>query len=150
MKKNQIIILALSIATLLILAGIVVLFLSENWLQKPVIPKETIPAGAEENFYLYLELPSVSGKFLEFNRVKSEITILYFNTETMKTVRQVFEMDEETIFSKAAFDLYQPDLFLGRELQKVRQETPVTVFYLSPEEEEVVPLARLIRVEASF
>lgn len=147
MKKNQIIILVLSLATLFILAGIVILFLSENWVQRPVMPEETIPEGAEENFYLYLELPSVGGKFLEFNRVKSEIAVLYFDKETMKTVRQMFKTDEETLFSKASPDPYQPDLFLGKELQKVQQETPVAVFYLSSEKEEEIPLARLIQVE---
>jgi len=147
MKKNQIIILALAV---LILAGIVTWVFLQKQDQGIVPSEETIPAGAEENFYLYLELPSRSGKFLKFDEAKSEIHILYFDTEAMKIAAKAFRVDGQTIFSKATFEPYQPDLFPQKDLEKVRQETQTTVFYLSAENENENPLARLIQVRASF
>jgi hypothetical protein len=95
-----------------------------------------------------LELPSYGGKFLEFDEAKSEITIIYFNTETMKVNQQTFKVDKETIFSKTTLDPYQPDFFPKEDLEKVEQETQTTVFYLRSE--NGTPLARLIQVETSF
>ena len=104
----------------------------------------------EQRFRSYLELPSYSGKFLEFNEARSEVTILYLDTETMKVNQEIFKMDKETIFSKATLDPYQPDFFPKEDLKKVKQETQTTVFYLSAEKESEIPLARLVRVEALF
>jgi len=144
-KKYLIVILA---ATVLILAGVVAwIFLQK---QEIVPPSEVIRPGAEEDFYLYLKLPALSGKFLEFDEIKSEITILYFDTKKMKVFSQNFKIDKDTIFSKAAFEPNQPDLFPKKDLKKVKQETQTTVFYLSAEKENETPLARLIQVETSF
>ncbi|HUW72025.1 MAG TPA: hypothetical protein VMV66_02470 [Candidatus Humimicrobiaceae bacterium] len=142
MKRSYLII-VIAIATL-ILAGIIV----EFFLQKQEILPPLEVFLPEQKFHSYLELPSLSGKFLEFDEAKSEITILYFNTETMKVNQKTFKTDKETIFSKATFNLYQPDLFLEEELKKVKQETQTTVFYLSAE--NGILLARLIQVETSF
>jgi len=148
-KKYLIVILA---ATVLILAGVVALvFFQKQRAILPIVPsEEVIRPGAEEDFYSYLELPSHNGKFLKFDKTKSEITILYFDTETMKIISQTFKIDKKTIFSKVPSESSKPDLFPKKDLQKVEEETRTTVFYLLPEKENEIPLARLIQVEASF
>lgn len=142
MKRNYLVIIIV-IATL-ILAGIIVEFLLQ---EREILPLLEIVLP-EERFHSYLGLPSLSGKFLEFDEAKSEITILYFNTETMKVNQKTFKIDKETIFSKAISDPYQPDLFPKENLEKVKEETITTVFYLSVENE--IPLARLVQVETLF
>lgn len=153
MRKNQIIISVLILAVLIMSGVIVQVFLQEEGKkeeQRPIISEDAIPAGAEENFYLYLKLPSVSGKFVKFDEVKSEINIIYFNTETMKIVSQNFKIDTETIFSKISFEPDKPNIFSRKDFKNVEQEIWATVFYLSSEKENEIPLARLIKVEASF
>lgn len=141
MKRNCLII----VIAALVLAGIIVgVFLQNKEILPPII-EVFLP---EQRFRSYLELPSYSGKFLEFDEAKSEITILYFNTDTMKVNQETFKMDKETIFSKATIGPYQPDLFSKEDLEKVKQETQTTVFYLTSE--SGIPLARLIQVETSF
>lgn len=150
MKKDYLIIIL--VVAVLILAGVVTwIFLQKQEVVPPAVPpEEVIPAGAEEKFYSYLELASRSGKFLEFDEAKSEIKILCLDTETMKIATESFKIDEETVFSKMSPDLYQPDIFPRKELTKIKQEAQITVFYLLPEKENEIPLARLIQVEASF
>jgi len=145
MKKIFLIIIIL--ITVLILAGIVVEFFLQK---KEAVPLSSEVVSLEEKFYSYLELPSRNGKFLEFDEAKSEISILYFNTETMKINQETFKIDKDTIFSKVAFDHYQPDLFSQEDLKKVKQETQTKIFYLLPEKENEIPLARLIQVESLF
>lgn len=130
----------------LILIGIIV----ELLLQKQEAVKTEKVLSPEEKFHSYLELPSLSGKFLEFDEVKSEISILYLNTETMKIAAKIFKIDQETIFSKVAFELYGPNIFPKKGLKEVKQEIQTTVFYLPSEEENEIPIARLIQVETSF
>jgi len=149
MKKNQLIII-LALAALIIAGIFAWSFLSEREEKEPVVSKDVIPADAEENFYSYLELASFSGKLLRFDEDKSEIHIFYFDREINKTASRVFKIDQETIFSKALFEPGQPDLFPGKELKKVKEETYTTVSYLPAEKENEIPLARLIRVKASF
>ena len=144
MKKNQLIILL--ILVILILAVIVVWIFSQK--QEAVFLLEAVRPGAEEDFYSYLELPSRSGKFLGFDENTLELTVLYFDTETMKTAVQPFKIDKETILSISLFEPYEPNLFPLKTLQEVKQETQTTVSYLSAENE--MPTARLIRVKASF
>jgi hypothetical protein len=108
-----------------------------------------VPTGEDiKNFYLYLDLPSISGKFMRFDEVESEIHVIYFNKETRKVSVQTFKVDQDTIFSKLISKPRQPNLFSEKELQGIKQETPVTVFYLLAENEN--QLARLIQVEDSF
>ena len=144
MKRDSLIII-ITIAAL-ILAGVLTGF----FLQKHEILPPLEIVLPEQRFHSYLELPSYGGKFLEFDESKSEITILYFNTETMKVSQKTFKIDQDTIFSKVTFNLYQPDLFPKEDLQGVKQETQTTVFYLITEKENELPLARLIQVGASF
>lgn len=146
MKKNYLIVIL--VVAVLILVGVVAwIFLQK---QENVPPSEVIRPGAEEDFYSYLELPFLSGKFLEFDEAKSEIRILYFNIEAMKVFTKTFKIDRDTIFSKATPGFYQPNLFPEKDLQMVRQETPIAVFYLQAEKENEISLARLIQVENSF
>jgi len=142
MKRSCFIIIIVIAA--LISASIIVEFLLQRWETAPEV------SSPEQEFYSYLELPSYSGKFLEFDQAKSEVTVLYFNTETMKINQKTFKIDKDTIFSKAIIDPYRPDLFLKEDLKKVKQETLTTVFYPAAEETNEIPLARLIQVEASF
>ena len=136
MKKHLII----SLAIFLILVAIL-FFWKQN-------PEESIRSGAEEDFYIYLKLPSFSGGFLEFDEDRSEIRMLYLTPETMKVAIKSFKVDKETIFSKATLNSYQPDLFPRGDLKRVGQEARVKVFYLTVENE--IPLARLIQAEALF
>jgi len=131
----------------IILALVIVLF--RFFLQEEK-SEEGIRPGAEEDFYTYLGLPSVNGKFLELNEAESEITILYFDTETMKIARETFKIDGETVFSKARFEPQLPDLFPKEDLRKVKQETQITAFYSAEKKEGEPLLARLIQVRASF
>lgn len=141
--KRSCLIIIIAIAAL-ILAGIIFEFFLQN---REILPPLEIVLP-EQRFRSYLELPSYSGKFLGFDEAKSEITILYFNTETMKVNQKTFKIDKETIFSKMALNPYQPDLFPKEELKKIKQEAQTTVFYLTVE--GGIPLARLIRIEALF
>jgi len=144
MKKDYPIII-LAVAAL-IWAGVAIWI----FLQKPETapPEDIIPVGAEWKVSSYLELPSRSGKFLEFDEAKLEMTIFYFNTETMKVTAEIFKIDQETIFSKMPFEASQPNLFPRKGLREVKEETQITVFYLPAE--SGLPLARLVQVEALF
>jgi len=114
-------------------------------------PEEFVPAeGDIENFYLYLELPSISGKFLNFEEEKAEISIIYFNEETNKISTKIFKVDQETLFSKLISESDSPNLFPEKEILIVDQETKTNIFYNSSEEEKEKPLAKLIQIEVSF
>ena len=146
MKKNYLIVIL--VVAVLILAGAAAwIFLQK---QETVQSEEVVRPGAEEDFYSYLKLPSHNGKFLEFDEAESEISIIYFDIETMKVYAKTFKIDKDTIFSKATPGLYHSDLFPKKDLKNVRQETPTTIFYLPAEKENEVSLARLIQVETSF
>ena len=147
MQKKQITFLILAV---LVLVGIFTWLFLQKQETKPVVSEKAIPQRAEENFYKYLELPSRSGMFINVDETKLEININYFDIETMKIKNQAFRIDAETIFSKAAFDPYQPDLFPKKGFQEVKRETTTKIFYLPPEKEDEIPLARLIQVQASF
>ena len=149
MKKNQLIII-LALAALIIAGIFAWSLLPEREEKEQVVSEDVIPADAEENFYSYLELASFSGKFMGFDKDNSKLTILYFNTETMKINSQSFRVDAETVFSKAAFEPYQPNIFARKDLEKIKPETVTKVFYLPAEEVNQLPLARLIQVEALF
>lgn len=139
MKKQAIILLVI------LLAFIAILF----WFFLQGEKSEgTIRSRAEEDFYAYLELSSISGEFLEFDEAKSELSILYLTPETMKVVIKSFKIDKETIFSKMALDSHQPNLFPKEDLKKIEQEARITIFYLTVENKTL--LARLIQAEASF
>lgn len=130
MRKNQIIILVLVLA-ILILAGIFVWVFLQREEKKPVVAEETIPTGAEENFYSYLELASRSGKFLKFDEAKLEITILCLNPEAMKVKAESFKIDQDTIFSKMPFETFRPSLSESETIEVTAESLEI--------EEEVIP-----------
>ena len=144
MKKNCLIVIIV-IAALILFGVIFKFFLQEQEILPPL--EIVLP---EERFRSYLELPSHSGKFLEFDEAKSEISILCLNTETMRVATESFKIDEDTIFSKMNFESSQPDFFPEEDFKEVKQEAQTEVFYLAAEKENEIPLARLIQIEASF
>ncbi len=143
--KKQIIILTV---LFLLLFGIVGWIFLRGQATETISPEKTIRQGAQEDFYEYLKLPYLGGRFLELDEAKSEIAILYFNRETTKIHTQKFKLDKETIFSKAHSEPHQPDFFPKKDLHKIKQLTQLVVFYLPAENE--IPLARLIRVQAQL
>jgi hypothetical protein len=144
---------------IIIILTIVLLSMSSYYISREYFNEERKDDNPEEfvstdkdidNFYLYLDLPSISGKFLSFEEEEKEISIIYFNKETSKISAKTFKVDQETLFSKLISESDSPNLFPEKDLLSVDQETKTNIFYNSSEEEKEKPLAKLIQIEVSF
>jgi hypothetical protein len=107
-----------------------------------------IPVGeAKENFKPLQNNPALSGKFSSYDEIKSEIYILFFDTNTMKVLPNPFKINGHTIFSKTTIEFDQSKLFPAEKLKDIPMGTQVIVYYSDSEDQAGPPVAKLIMVE---
>jgi len=149
-SKKYIILISIAVI-ILIVAGFILKIKNEELIQKSKQQQKLerfIPIReAKENFDSFLNLSSLSGKFLNFEQEKSEISIASFDTETMKVSTKVFKTDEHTIFSRMTFEFDQSKLFPKEDFQKISKGTQIMIFYITAEKQDEIPTAKLIQVE---
>ena len=144
-RKNLII---LIILVVIILLGMLFFQVTRLKEKEPTKIENYIPVGeARENFKSLQNNPALTGKFSSYDELKSEISILSFDTDAMRVISHAFKLNDHTIFSETTNEFDQSRLFSVERLKDIPAGTQFIVYYTDPENQAELPVAKLIQVE---